>query len=158
MAYNFTDLNAKITHYLKPWAKLTANFYCGNDRFKMDMHFLNKSNDSNPDGEDLLGIKLSWGNILASLNWYLEFSDKIDFRIVNFYSRSNSKVNGITKYQYYEEGLESHFEQSNPKNYMEPYDPEKVKIANQLHTKLRNAKLSVDELEDIQKEIQEKLL
>lgn len=47
---------------------------------------------------------------------------------------------------------------TNPKRYMEPYDAEKVKVANQLHTQLRNQKHGIKELEIIEKEIQEKLL
>ena len=40
---------------------------------------------------------------------------------------------------------------------MNPYDPEKVRIANTLYTKLSNGGLDIDEIEEIQKEISEKL-
>lgn len=46
---------------------------------------------------------------------------------------------------------------TNPKRFMNPYDPEKVRIANTLYTKLSNGGLDIDEIEEIQKEISEKL-
>ena len=45
----------------------------------------------------------------------------------------------------------------NPKNFINPYDEEKVKIANLLYGKLQNNNLTVDELEDIQTEYNRKL-
>ena len=42
---------------------------------------------------------------------------------------------------------------TNPKRFMNPYDPEKVRIANTLYTKLSNGGLDIDEIEEIQKEI-----
>ena len=45
----------------------------------------------------------------------------------------------------------------NPKNFMNPYDEEKIRIANLLYGKLVNDNLTIDELEDIQKEYEIKL-
>ena len=47
---------------------------------------------------------------------------------------------------------------SNPERYTKPYNSEKVKIANQLYTRLTSKGLDIDDVENIQKEIQEKLL
>lgn len=47
---------------------------------------------------------------------------------------------------------------TNPKHYMKPYNAEKVRIANQLHMKLKKGNISVEELESIEREIQEKLI
>lgn len=40
---------------------------------------------------------------------------------------------------------------------MKPYDPEKVSVANSLHTKLLNDNLTIDEFEEIQLMIKDKL-
>lgn len=44
-----------------------------------------------------------------------------------------------------------------PKNFMKPYDAEKVKLANELYTQLRNTNIDIDTLESIEREIAEKL-
>lgn len=53
--------------------------------------------------------------------------------------------------------LEELRRKTNPQNYMKPYDPEKVRVANVLHTKLLNSDLTIDEFEDAQLIINEKL-
>lgn len=45
----------------------------------------------------------------------------------------------------------------NPKNFMNPYDEEKIRIANLLYGKLHNNNITIDEIEDIQKEYETKL-
>ena len=47
---------------------------------------------------------------------------------------------------------------SNPKRYLNPYDAEKVKIANDLYTKLEDANIDIDSFENIELIIKEKLL
>ncbi len=47
---------------------------------------------------------------------------------------------------------------TNPKRYMKPYDAEKVRLANQLHTKLRTQRMGIEELEAIEQEIYDKLI
>ena len=39
---------------------------------------------------------------------------------------------------------------SNPKRYLNPYDAEKVKIANDVYTKLEDAKIDIDSFENIE--------
>lgn len=46
---------------------------------------------------------------------------------------------------------------TNPQKYMKPYDHEKVRVANSLHTKLLNDNLTIDEFEEIQLMIKDKL-
>ena len=48
--------------------------------------------------------------------------------------------------------------QANPEKYTKPYNPEKVRIANQLYNRLNSSGIDVDEVEEIQKEINERLL
>ena len=45
----------------------------------------------------------------------------------------------------------------NPQNFMNPYNEEKVRTANLLYAKLQNSNLTIDELEEIQKEYETKL-
>ena len=45
----------------------------------------------------------------------------------------------------------------NPKNFMNPYDEEKIRIANLLYGKLLNNNLTIEEIEDVQQEYEEKL-
>ena len=45
----------------------------------------------------------------------------------------------------------------NPKNFMNPYDEEKIRTANLLYGKLHNNNITIDEIEDIQKEYETKL-
>lgn len=47
---------------------------------------------------------------------------------------------------------------STPQKYTNPYDPEKVRIANSIYNRLISEDLDVDEIEELQKEINEKLL
>ena len=47
---------------------------------------------------------------------------------------------------------------ANPEKYTKPYNPEKVRIANQIYTRLVSDGLDVDEVEELQNEINEKLL
>ena len=53
--------------------------------------------------------------------------------------------------------LQQLINKANPKRYMEPYDAEKVRIANQIYTRLMAGGLDVDEVEQIQEEIREQL-
>lgn len=46
---------------------------------------------------------------------------------------------------------------ANPKNFTKPYDPEKVRIANRIYNRLVSEELDVDEVDDLQNEIKEKL-
>ena len=56
-----------------------------------------------------------------------------------------------------EDLLEELIKKANPKNYMTPYDAEKVRIANQIYKRLVAGGLDVDEIEHIQQEITENL-
>ena len=68
-----------------------------------------------------------------------EISDKLDVNFVN-----SDLLNEMQR-------------KCNPKNFMNPYNEEKIRIANLLYGKLVNGNLTIDELEDIQKEYEVKL-
>lgn len=57
-----------------------------------------------------------------------------------------------------QELLKDLLDQANPEKYTKPYIAEKVRVANQLYTRLRNEGIDIDEVEAIQKEINEKLI
>ena len=56
------------------------------------------------------------------------------------------------------ERLKELISKTNPKKYTKPYNPDKVRIANQLFTRLMTEGLDVDEVEAIEKEINDKLM
>ncbi len=51
--------------------------------------------------------------------------------------------------------LEELIKKSNPQNFMDPYQPEKVSVANELFAKLKEGNLSFKEFEDLEKKVNE---
>lgn len=93
--YAFSDLNARITHKFSETNKLTANFYAGRDVVK----YLNNNVYETYDEEgnyvkeqSNVDISFGWGNILGSLNWSYDFSDRLSMRNIAYYSGSNSSL------------------------------------------------------------------
>ena len=90
--YAFTDLNAKITHKFSSRSVLSANFYTGNDVFK----FLTDDSSQyvvggeKEDRREVLDINLGWGNMVGSLNWKYDVSDKFLMSNKLYYSGSFS--------------------------------------------------------------------
>ena len=90
--YAFTDLNAKITHKFSDKNVLSANFYTGNDVFK----FLTDDSSQyvvggeKEDRREVLDINLGWGNMVGSLNWKYDVSDKFSMSNKLYYSGSFS--------------------------------------------------------------------
>ena len=54
--------------------------------------------------------------------------------------------------------LKELIETINPAKYTKPYNAEKVRIANRLYTRLKSEGIDIDEIEEIEKEINEKLI
>lgn len=104
--YAFADINARVTHRFNPGSVLTANFYWGYDDLVLkyelettstrDPHYL-AANDSR--------LKFNWGNILGSVNWKKQFSDRLDLRVAGFYSGSRSHIRFNNLYRYRQEGM-----------------------------------------------------
>ncbi|MBR1961315.1 MAG: TonB-dependent receptor plug domain-containing protein, partial [Bacteroidales bacterium] len=99
--YSFTDLNARITHILKPSSRLTANLYWGNDGLRINQEFEGHDQDGRLSDLDITDTRFSWGNLLGSLKWQKDFSDRLDMRLLGFYSGSRSDIRMNTTLEYY---------------------------------------------------------
>lgn len=93
--YAFTDFNAKVTHKFSETNRLSANFYAGRDVVR----YLNRNIYETYDEynnyikeQSNVDIKFGWGNVLGSLNWSNEISDRLSMRNSAYYSGSNSAL------------------------------------------------------------------
>lgn len=93
--YSFTDFNAKVTHKFSETNRLSANFYAGRDVVR----YLNRNiyerydeNNNYVKEQSNVDIKFGWGNVLGSLNWSNEISDRLSMRNIAYYSGSNSAL------------------------------------------------------------------
>ena len=95
--YTFTDLNAKITHKFSDRNVLSATFYMGRDVFKYmvdeQRHYYNEPNPCN----DVVDFRLAWGNMLGSLNWNYEFSDKLSMSNKLYYTGFLSGIGYVSE-------------------------------------------------------------
>lgn len=93
--YAFSDFNAKITHKFSETNRLSANFYTGRDALRYLNDNLHEHYDENNEvisERDVVDIAFSWGNILGSLNWDYEISDRMSVRNIAYYSGSYSSL------------------------------------------------------------------
>jgi len=91
--YSFTDFNARLTHLFSKDSRLSANVYVGNDQFLMNQvngeTFGNKLEGFQDENNE---ASLTWGNVLASLNWQKEFSSELDMRLCGYWSGTRSAI------------------------------------------------------------------
>ena len=93
---SFCDLNAKVTHRFSPGNKLSANLYLGRDHF-----FRSRNAESVTPGqqsETVQKMRLTWGNILASLNWQKDWSAHLNMNVVGYWSASHSGIRESNSY------------------------------------------------------------
>ena len=106
--YAFSDFNAKITHKFSDRNILTANFYSGKDVLKFTT--FSKSTYEEPRGgviwdKETMNVRLAWGNVLGSLNWSYDISDRLSMKNVAYYSGSLSDLSVvIDEEEKYEDG------------------------------------------------------
>ena len=106
--YAFSDFNAKITHKFSDRNVLTANFYSGKDVLKISSEAETTYDEPQFgviwDNETVKG-KLAWGNVLGSLNWSYDISDRLSMKNVAYYSGSLSDLSVvIDEEEKYEDG------------------------------------------------------
>ncbi|MGM9837184.1 MAG: TonB-dependent receptor domain-containing protein [Paludibacteraceae bacterium] len=64
----FYDVNAKLTHtFANQTDKLSASFYMGDDALYMHMNY--REREDQTVYKESMNMRMSWGNILAALNW-----------------------------------------------------------------------------------------
>ena len=98
--YAFHDLNASITHKFSDRDKVSLKIYYGRDRLKLNQAIPeevtytvdNQGTKKTVSGEDHINTDISWGNLLASLNWYHVINDNMLLDAVAYYSGSNADV------------------------------------------------------------------
>lgn len=98
--YAFHDLNASITHKFRDRDKVSLKMYYGRDRLKLNQAIPeevtytvdNQGTKKTVRGEDHINTDISWGNLLASLNWYHVINDNMHLDAVAYYSGSDADV------------------------------------------------------------------
>ena len=98
--YAFHDLNASITHKFSNRDKVSLKMYYGRDRLKLNQAIPeevtytvdNQGTQKTVRGEDHINTDISWGNLLASLNWYHVINDNMHLDAVAYYSGSDADV------------------------------------------------------------------
>ena len=98
--YAFHDLNASITHKFSDRDKVSLKMYYGRDRLRLNQAIPeevtytvdNQGTQKTVRGEDHINMDISWGNLLASLNWYHVINDNMHLYALAYYSGSDADV------------------------------------------------------------------
>ena len=93
--YAFSDLNARVTHKFSETSRLSANFYVGRDVVRYLNGNVSEAYDEYNNyikEQSNVNISFGWGNILGSLNWSNDISDRLSMRNIVYYSGSNSSL------------------------------------------------------------------
>ena len=93
--YAFSDLNARVTHKFSETNRLSANFYLGRDVVRYLSSNVSEAYDEYNNyikEQSNVNISFGWGNILGSLNWSNDISDRLSMRNIVYYSGSNSSL------------------------------------------------------------------
>lgn len=93
--YAFSDLNARVTHKFSETNRLSANFYLGRDVVRYLSSNVSEAYDEYNNyikEQSNVNISFGWGNILGSLNWSNDISDRMSMRNIVYYSGSNSSL------------------------------------------------------------------
>lgn len=101
--YYFYDVNAKVTHKFSEKDKLSTSFYMGDDAIYMKMR-------SDYDGVDAhkshMKFDWDWGNLLGSVNWSHQFSNRLFSNLVASYTRYRYDVGINVKDVYVDESMD----------------------------------------------------
>ena len=93
--YDFSDLNARITHKFGPEDVLRVNFYAGGDNMPMKLSSNSVYKDgSGPSYRSSMSEKLSlyWGNILSSVSWKKGLSQTLKQDILAWHSLNRGNI------------------------------------------------------------------
>ncbi len=86
MGYYFYDVNAKVTHKFSDKDKLSASFYMGDDAIYSTIK-------EEWEGEKRkMKFSWNWGNLLGSLNWAHQFSNRLFSTLTMSYTRYRYSV------------------------------------------------------------------
>ena len=87
--YYFYDLNGKVTHRFSDRSRLIGSWYSGDDRIYLRMKY------NYGDGDELVRIGYSWGNLVGSLRWNYEINPRLFMNLTGAYTRYRNDI-GIT--------------------------------------------------------------
>lgn len=93
----FYDVNAKLTHtFANQNDKLSASYYMGDDAVYFTMK--SEAKDEGQTSKTNVNMRMSWGNILAALNWEHRFTPRLFANTQLSYTRYRYRVKeGMTQ-------------------------------------------------------------
>ncbi len=89
--YYFYDINAKLSHTFSDRDRLTVGVYSGSDVEYMQMG--NRGEYNGRDGQYKMGMRYTWGNTLAAVDWQHRISHQLFLNTRVHYSGYRSRLN-----------------------------------------------------------------
>lgn len=104
--YYFYDVNAKVSHTFSDRDKLSATYYMGDD--VMYMRYSDKSSGD----LDKMGMRFTWGNIMAAANWEHQITPRLYSNLQASYTRYQYRLGQSMNARYKDEESTYIFDQS----------------------------------------------
>ncbi len=104
--YYFYDINAKVSHTFSDRDKLSATYYMGDDV----MYF--RYNDRADKDNSKIGMRFTWGNIMAATNWEHQITPRLYSNVQASYTRYKYKLGQSMNAKYTDEEGTYTFDQS----------------------------------------------
>ena len=104
--YYFYDVNAKVSHTFSDRDKLSATYYMGDD--VMYMRYSDKSSGD----FDKMGMRFTWGNIMAAANWEHQITPRLYSNLQAAYTRYQYRLGQSMNAKYKDEESTYIFDQS----------------------------------------------
>ena len=104
--YYFYDVNAKVSHTFSDRDKLSATYYMGDD--VMYMRYSDKSSGD----LDKMGMRFTWGNIMAAANWEHQITPRLYSNVQASYTRYQYRLGQSMNAKYKDEESTYIFDQS----------------------------------------------
>lgn len=104
--YYFYDVNAKVSHTFSDRDKLSATYYMGDD--VMYMRYSDKSSGD----FDKMGMRFTWGNIMAAANWEHQITPRLYSNVQAAYTRYQYRLGQSMNAKYKDEESTYIFDQS----------------------------------------------
>lgn len=104
--YAFTDINAKITHRFSERSRIYAMMYYGEDYLNVSTY---TPKNSTSDYYWNNGVKLRWGNILASAGWIYDFTPNLWGKVCGAFTRYYSSLKTLDEDADLVDGVKENF-------------------------------------------------
>lgn len=107
----FYDINAKLSHtFQNQNDKLTGSFYMGDDVVYTNMSY--RENLANSRNREHMNMRMSWGNLLAAVNWDHRLGARLFANTQLSYTRYRYRVKERLKQRLTEDGMKYSFDQT----------------------------------------------